>query len=179
MLLIIKYNTYTIMELKITELEDNTSNINMPKNIKLTKQNPKKNQISYDDILSNMGMYVKNGKVHIYAKNETIQNETIQNETIQNETIQNEISSNKTIQHPKINNYIYNKYFKDDSKIKKTNPRVPKNMEEYRNMLKQDDIQRERIKKFKNTKLFLYQNTTVNTSARVTDLNKLFKFPQR
>ena len=161
------------MELNITELEDVTYNksqtpiINAPKTVIFPEQNPKKTKISYDDILSNMGMYVKDGKVHIYAKNEVKQNEVKQNEVKKHQ--------NSNVK----NNYIYNKYFKDDLKPEVGKRRVPKTWDEYRNMLKQDSIQRERIKKFKNTKLFLYQNTTVNTSARVTDLNKLIKFPQR
>ena len=153
------------MELIIDEIEqipENASQINVikntPKMVKFANQEkqPTKNKLSYDDILSNMGMYVKDGKVHTYSKS-----------SLQNQ-VQNQVQNQ---------GYIYNKYFKEDIK-QETIIRVPKNLIEYRNMLIHDILQKERIKRVKHTKILL-PNTNINALGRVTELNKLFKFSQR
>ena len=133
---------------------DNQSQVKPPSQVKP--------QISYDDILSNMGMYVKDGKLHTYSKSSL--------------QVQNQVQNHNIIPEQK-HSYIYNKYFKDDIK-QETSVRVPKSLLEYRNMLIQDILQKERVKRVKSTKILL-PNTNMNTSGRVTDLNKLFKFSHR
>ena len=158
------------MELKINE---HTALTEVPENISQTnviKKNAPKTQVSYDDILSNMGMYVKNGKLHTYSKNQ----------------VQNQVDNEDQVKNVKINpathSYIYNKYFKDEFKPEISKPRVPKNWMEYRKMIMQDILQRERIKKIKSKQILYhnaYTNVNVNVSGHVPDLNKLFKFSQR
>jgi hypothetical protein len=173
------------MELIIDEIEqipENTSQINVikdvPKMVKFANQEKQttKNKLSYDDILSNMGMYVKDGKVHTYSKS-SLQKQ-VQNQGQKQVQNQGQNQGQKQVQNQGQNQgYIYNKYFKEDIK-QETIIRVPKNLIEYRNMLIHDILQKERIKRVKHTKILL-PNTNINALGRVTDLNKLFKFSQR
>lgn len=180
------------MELHISEIEqipENIPKINVikktaPKIVKFDNQSQVKPpsqvkpQISYDDILSNMGMYVKDGKVHTYSKSSLPVPNQVPNlvpNLVPNQ-VPNLVQSHNIIPEQK-HSYIYNKYFKDDIK-QETSVRVPKSLLEYRNMLIQDILQKERVKRVKSTKILL-PNTNMNTSGRVTDLNKLFKFSHR
>lgn len=122
-------------------------------------------KISYDEILSKMGMFVSNGKLHL-----------IDDKNIQ--TQQHSINANNIPN----NSYIYNKYFKDE--IKTDNSiRKPKTLEEYKMMVINDYLQRHRIKQMKTRKL-LMPTSNINmydgSSENFTDLqNKFFNFSKR
>ena len=75
------------------------------------------------------------------------------------------------------NSYIYNKYFKNESNVEQ-GVRVPQTLQEYRNMLIQDIIQKQRIKQVKSTKLMM-PNSNINFARSSGNLNKLFSFSQR
>lgn len=114
-------------------------------------QEPK---ISYDDILNNMGVSVQNGVIH------------------QKQNV-------KYAPEPEIeNSYIHNKYFKDYKQQQQTEIRRPKTIEEYHSMLRDDHIQRQRIKRIKSTKLLIpSMNVCVSDPNTKKELNKLFRFP--
>jgi hypothetical protein len=129
-----------------------------------------KQQLTYDDILSKMGMYVANGQLHLKTG---IQNHA----PSQKSAIKQEIKSDFVPDVSQQNSYIYNKYFKD-SLVKEDNVRVPRNAIEYRNMLINDIVQRARINKIKSKKMML-SNSNIVSSVAQKDLNKLFSFSQR
>lgn len=159
------------MELLTTE---STVAMDNPENIAINVKNKSpKNELSYDDILSNMGMCVKNGKLHLFSKNKEQNKGDKEADEKESEVKNVEINSSQ-------HSYIYKKYFKDEFKQEVSKPRVPKNWIEYRGMLAQDILQRERIKKIK-TKQIFYHNayTNVNGSSYRPDLNKLFNFSHR
>ena len=138
-----------------------------------------KSQISYDDILSKMGMFVANGQLHLLENQpEQIKNQIknqIKTQNNNNKQI-DPVNTVNTVSHQ--NSYIYNKYFSDEVK-QEPNIRVPKNITEYRNMLVYDILQKQRIKQVKSTKLIM-PNSNINyapTSSQ--NLNKLFMFSNR
>jgi hypothetical protein len=158
---------------------------------RVPEQKPK---ISYDDILNKMGMFVSDGKLHlvdnlnpdqlnqINQTNQTKQlNQTKQiNQTKQLNQTKQIIYKEEPVQTgiPQ-NSYIYNKYFSNE-KPEEPSVRVPRNVYEYRNMLIQDIIQKQKIRQMKSTKLIL-PNTNMNFSAgnSPANLNKLFSFSNR
>ena len=155
---------------------------------RVPEQKPK---ISYDDILNKMGMFVSDGKLHLVDNlnpdqlnqiNQTKQPTqlTQQNQTKQLNQTKQIIYKEEPVQtNIPQNSYIYNKYFSNE-KTEEPNIRVPRNVYEYRNMLIQDIIQKQKIKRLKSTKLIL-PNTNMNFSAgnSPANLNKLFSFSNR
>ena len=157
-----------------------------------------KPQISYEDILSKMGMLVSDGKLHLMDRNTLSpqkQQKILQRQY--NSSQSYEQSNNDKIQYqnqiqiqsqqtndtniPK-NSYIYNKYFKNEIQPQ-DNIRRPKTMEEYKQMLLEDFIQKERIKAIKSTKLIMPTSniniSTVNSTNLPMLQNKLFSFSKR
>ena len=136
-----------------------------------------KQQLSYEDIISKMGMVVENGKLHLINNRQTIQN-TKSNRNIQtNQNIQQpdvHVPENQNV--PK-NSYIYNKYFKKEVQQDYSQPRRPMSAIELRNMLIKDILQKHRIKQMKSTKLIM-PTSNINV-ARTGNLNKLFSFSNR
>ena len=146
----------------------------------------KKPQISYDDILSKMGMFVQQGQLHLIEdypqiykqKNDT--NILKQNDNtkkivkIQNNVPQNNVPQNNVPQ----NSYIYNKYFKDQLNIE-PEIRRPTNLIEYRDMLIQNIIQKKRIQQIKSKKLLMPTNNIHMAPTNTSNLDKLFNFSQR
>jgi hypothetical protein len=129
---------------------------------KVPAEQPK---VSYDDILLKMGMFVADGKLHLNPNPNPNPNPNLVEK-------QNMVPDNS---------YIYNKYFSSDLATKEPTVRVPKNLQEYRDMLIHDIIQKKRIKQIKSTKLFLpTQNIhfAPNTNANM-NLNRLFNFSNR
>ena len=157
-----------------------------------------KPQISYDDILSKMGMLVSDGKLHLIDRNTLTpqkQQEILQRqysssqnyEQSNNDKIQNQNQIQGQIQqindtNIQKNSYIYNKYFKNEFQSQ-DNIRRPKTMEEYKKMLLEDFIQRERIKAMKSTKLVMPTSniniSTLNSMSLPMLQNKLFSFSKR
>ena len=138
--------------------------------------NPKP-QISYEDILSKMGMFVSDGKLHLL--------DDVNNEKIKKQ-MKEQIKQNKQ-QHPPIkqpqqnippNSYIYNKYFKEELQPQET-IRKPMTKDEYTKMLLLNLLQRERIKQMKSTKLMMPTSNISMASGNTQNLNKLFQFPKR
>ena len=128
-------------------------------------QPSQKEQLSYDDILSKMGMFVVNGQLHLKG-----------NGTYQTH---NSSTSKMNVQNPQMpeNSYIYNKYFKDAFNGEEE-PRRPTTLLEYRDMLIKDIIQKARIKQIKSKKLIM-PTSNINVASGPSDLNKLFTFSQR
>jgi len=155
-----------------------------------------KPKVSYDDILAKMGMFVSDGKLHLLdgkpkEQVQQIQKQQIQKQQIQKQTYlekeqflrdypkQSHLTSENVYKEPLVqqNSYIYNKYFKNEPNVEQ-GVRVPQTLQEYRNMLIQDIIQKQRIKQVKSTKLMM-PNSNINFARNSGNLNKLFSFSQR
>lgn len=130
------------------------------------QQPPERPKISYEDILSKMGMFVSDGKLHLVDRNSSQPQK------------QQELNSSDTANIPQ-NNYIYNKFFKDELQPQQHSLRQPRTLEEYKRMVVEDYIKRQHIKQMKSTKLIM-PTSNINISARPSaNLNKLFSFPKR
>ena len=157
---------------------------------------PLKPQVTYDDILEKMGMYLFNGKLHktdynqnqnqnqnqnyIRNNNSNIVNRESfnpgRNSYIQKRMNQSEepVQDQSGLQ----NSYIYNKYFKGKEQSE-DKVRRPLTLMEYRRMILNDIIQKRRIRQIKSTKLML-PSSNINFSSRNSgDMNKLFNFSRR
>ena len=132
---------------------------------------PTKPQVSYDDILNKLGMFVANGKLHLLDGQQ-------QPPSNRAEVPKPHVSNpNPT---PNQNTYIYNKYFQnnqyDQNQGIEQRPMTPL---EYRDMLIKNIIQKHKIKQMKSTKLVM-PNSNINfASGPTSNLNKLFGFSQR
>lgn len=131
--------------------------------------NPKpRPQISYDDILLKMGMFVSEGKLHLIGNTSGSGPQEI------SKNVPQEISRNI----PQ-NSYIYNKYFKEQLQ-NDTNIQRPKTKHEYKMMLLQQILQKQRIKQMKSTKLIMpTTNINISSGRSSANLNKLFTFPKK
>ena len=132
-----------------------------------------KPQISYDDILNKMGMFVANGKLHLLDGQQQIPKKTLSNRS---EVPKPQVSNPD----PNQNSYIYNKYFQNSQYNQgieqEQRPMTPI---EYRDMLINNIIQKHKIKQMKSTKLIM-PNSNINFAPGPTaNLNKLFGFSQR
>lgn len=156
-----------------------------------------KPQISYDDILTKMGMFVVNGKLHLIEDNNKLKQELINNQTnksaIMNQNMNQNMSQNnynQTNKSPIINqnmnqninqnNYIYNKYFKGELQ-QEENVKRPMTLMEYRRKLIIDVLQKKRINQIKSTKL-LFPTSNINISGgsrNPQEMNKLFNFSKK
>jgi len=162
------------------------------------KQPTKKKKVSFDDILSNMNLVVNQKGVLQFMQ--PLQNEEYyQEQPYQQQPYQQQ--QFQPIQQPGIqqpyqeyvaqqlakqqqapidpavkNSFLYNKYFKDykDATTYEPEIRVPKTMEEYRQMLIDDKIkelqQRKRIAEIKSTKLMFTTNVS-NQSNTIRPTN--------
>ncbi len=156
---------------------------NKPMHQSIPKQNAKisrpqtpiqKPKISYEDILSKMGMLVSDGKLHLVDRNTLTTQQ--QNEILSlHEPQYINPNPNPNLQE---NNYIYNKYFKDEIKTE-PNIRKPRSLHEYKMMLVDNYLQMHQIKQTKSTKLMM-PTTNINiSSGNSSNFNKLFHFPKR
>jgi hypothetical protein len=183
------------MELNISELDDNMYD-QIPENrpikvVKKTNTNTQvptksaikkvvrphvpeqKPKVSYDDILSKMGMFVSNGQLHLLDEAPIKQQQPKQpKQQLKQQPKQQ--SKQQPITTPQ-NSYIYNKYF-SNGQSENTGPRVPKTLQEYRNMLLQDIIQKQRIKQIKSTKLIMPSSNINFAPYSSQNMNKLFSF---
>lgn len=137
-------------------------------NAKVVRQHtpPNTQKISYEDILSKMGMLVSNGKLHLVDRN-TLHSQKQQN--IDNTQPEDGIRQNS---------YIYNKLFKDEAPHQNV-VRRPKTLQEYKKMLFEDYIQRHKIKQIKSTKLIMPTSNINFSAGNSANLNKLFNFSKR
>ena len=183
------------MELNISELDDNmydqipenrpiklVKNTNVPTKSAIKKvvrphvpeQKPK---ISYDDILSKMGMFVSNGQLHLLDEQPQKVQQQIMKQMPQQQQ-QQHIQNINPISTPQ-NSYIYNKYFSNETQNANVGPRVPQSLKEYRNMLVQDLIQKQKIKQIKSTKLIMPSSNIHFAPYSSQNMNKLFSFSNR
>ena len=156
-------------------------------NIKIQQISPKKNanilkaqtikeesNITYEDIIDRMGMYVLNGKLHL-KENSTNNLNSGQNITNAN------INSNQYFNNDNTYSYIHNKYFKDYMKPEEQEFNL-QNPVEYRNFLIKQIIHNYRLKKqIKSKKIYIPGEGSFNISSNIdiSNLNKLFNFSKR
>ena len=183
-------NSFSTKVIKNVHFEDNQkpTHQSIPKvNAKMIRPkmpNPTP-KISYEDILSKMGMFVSDGKLHLVDRN-TLTSEKqkelmdYQRNIKQNEphvTKQNEPHANN--QNVPQNSYIYNKLFKDQIQPQIT-VRKPKTIQEYKRMLVQDYLIREKNKQIKSTKLIMpTSNINISDGNSRGLQNRLFSFSKR
>ena len=184
------------MELNISELDDNMYD-QIPENrpikvVKKTNTNvtgptksaikkvvrphvpEQKPKISYDDILSKMGMFVADGQLHLLDEHPKQVQQQIMKQQQQQQPIQN-ITPISTPQ----NSYIYNKYFSNETQNANIGPRVPRSLQEYRHMLVQDIVQKQRVRQIKSTKLIMPNSNIHFAPYSSHNMNKLFSFSNR
>jgi len=149
---------------------------------------PKKKKVSFDDILSNMNIVVnQKGVLQFMQPSPALQEQMYQEQPQQmyqeqpqqmyqqpyQEYVAQQVA--KKQQQPPLdptikNSFLYNKYFKDYKDVTNVQPevRVPKTMEEYKQMLLDDRIkaieQKKRISQIKSTKL-LFTSNVPNANA--------------
>jgi len=132
------------MEMKIQEIENKT---------------PKKRQISYDDLLSNMGFKLNNGKLELYNK-KIQENQYTQSQYTQSQYTQSQYRQTQ------------------DTQIKQAQPMTK---QQYKQLLRLQYIQnvkeKERINNIKSKKL-LFSNplTLQNINQSLSIPNKFFHF---
>jgi hypothetical protein len=143
---------------------------------------PEKPKMSYEDILSKMGMFVAEGKLHLMEDNkqqyqqQQYQQQQYQQQQYQQQHQQQQSKYNIDQNIPQ-NSYIYNKYFQNKTETT-NNIRRPLSLKEYRNMLILDALQKQKIKQIKSTKLIM-PTSNINLAGGSANLNKLFTFSQR
>ena len=138
------------------------------------QQKPK---VSYDDILSKMGMFVAEGQLHLLDNQPPEVQEQIRHQ-IKKTKVTEEYMQPVEQQAPQ-NSYIYNKYFSNEMQNTGAGPRVPRNLQEYRDMLMQDFIQKQRIRQMKSTKLIMPTSNINIAPYSSNNMNKLFSFSNR
>ena len=191
------------MQLNICELDENDGENNelmessfeqIPENIvpikkKVTQSILKKNvrqqtplqkpKISYEDILSKMGMFVSDGKLHLVDRNsvsfqeqeqeQVVKNQVVKNQVVKNQVVKN-IPQNQVIQ----NSYIHNKYFKNELQPQNTiSP--PKTLQEYKKRVIENYIERLRIKQIKSKKMIMPTSNISMATGNSSNLNRLFR----
>jgi hypothetical protein len=137
---------------------------------KQIKNQSKKKKVSFDDILSNMNIVVNpNGVLQFMQPSPALQEQIYPNQEYQQpyqEYVAKQVEKKKQQPlYPSVkNSFLYNKYFKDykDTTSYQPEVRVPKTMEEYKQMLLEDRIksieQKKRISEIKSKKLFFTSN---------------------
>jgi hypothetical protein len=147
--------------------------------------NSKKKKVSFNEILSNMNIVVNEQgvlqfmqpshalKEQIYPQYQDTQQQPYQ------EYVAKQVEKNqKQPLDPSVkNSFLYNKYFKDYKDVTNVQPeiRVPKTIEEYKQMLLDDKIkrieQKKRISQIKSTKLLFTTNADSQGVIRPTKNN--------
>jgi len=142
------------------------------------KMSPQSPKISYEDILSKMGMFVSNGKLHLLDRN-ALTPEQYKNLLDDNNKKTENQSHTDDRQNIPQNSYIYNKLFKDQIQPQNI-VRKPKTLEEYKRMLVEDYLKRERIKQIKSTRLIMpTSNINISVGNSTQLQNKLFSLSKR
>ena len=169
------------MQLNITEYDNDTDNYDNVNNIEENANHPPnkiepKKQISYEDILNKMNMYISNGKLYQNVNGNTTNNNKYNQQTQPQQT---QLQTQAHPQNIPQNSYIYNKYFSNEQTQQPT-IRKPKTLQEYKRMLLQDAIQRQRIKQLKSKQIMIPStNIHFSQSSHQANLNKLFHFSTR
>jgi hypothetical protein len=147
-----------------------------------------KSQISYDDILTKLGMFVADGRLHLLENQTEQTKQQIKQQYSNKKQLSQQQQSNQQYQKQnqpsqqnqpyQQNSYIYNKYFSNETQDT-PHIRVPKNVTEYKNMLISDLLQKQKIKQIKSTKLIM-PNSNINYAPNTSrNLNQLFTFSNR
>jgi len=165
------------MQLNIYELNENHAEYRennelieplfeeMPENTISIKKNVNKPKISYEDILSKMGMFVSDGKLHLVDKKSV---------SFKNDA---EGTENQVITNIPQNSYIHNKYFKNELQVQNTIvPAPPKTLQEYKKRVLENYIERLRINQIKSKKLLMPTSNISMATGNSSNLNKFFKF---
>ena len=158
-----------------------------------------KSKISYDDILTNMGMYLEDGKLRLIGSKHS-QNQSAPLTQAPYQSEQNQSSNpvtkpankplQQSVQKPlqqsaqnqsleQNNSYIYQKYFKNGATEQTQDIRRPQTILEYRDMLIANIIQKYKIKQIKSSKLIMPTSNINFAQGPSGNLNKLFSFSQR
>lgn len=137
-------NPYDTFDYNSYETQNNNNYWEQNLKKETVENKPKKKKVSFDDILSNMNLVVNNQGILQYMMPIQQDNQYTQDYN-QTQYQYNPNEFNKKIEpiDPSVkHSYIYNKYFKDynDQTGQKTGPRVPKTIEEYKQMLLDDKI---------------------------------------
>ena len=163
------------MDIKFTEIDNFTDDLNKPKYWEQQTQKKvevqKKKKVTFDDILINMNLTVnQNGVLQSMAP---LQQEQYQ----ENYVVKNQDPLDPSVKH----SYIFNKYFKDyrDANDKPViEKKVPKTIEEYKQMVLEERIkriqERNRIAQIKSTKMLFtsHPNMSENINHRVIKSSK-------
>ena len=143
-------------------------------------------QISYEDIMSKMGMFVADGKLHLMDNNpqgyQQIKNQQQQHNQQHNQhhNQHHNQQHNQQQNQPNIpqNSYIYNKLFKEE--LRPQNEfRRPMTAQEYKIKVLKNFIQSQRIREMKSRKLLMPTSNINISSGNSGNLNKLFNFSKR
>jgi len=133
----------------------------------------KQPQISYEDIMAKMGMFVANGKLHLMDNNPQGYQQ-IKNIQQQQQQKQQQQSNTNIPQ----NSYIYNKYFKEELHPQ-NEIRRPMTVHEYKRKVLENFMQRQRINQIKSRKLLMPTENINMSAVNSANLNKLFRFSKR
>ena len=187
-------NSFSTKVIKNVHFEDNQkpTHQSIPKvNAKMVRPkipNPTP-KISYEDILSKMGMFVSDGKLHLVDRNSlTPEKHKELLDYQRNKQYQTQPPNNHNVQPPNThfvqpldnqNSYIYNKLFKDQIQPQIT-VRKPKTIQEYKRMLVEDYLMRERNKQIKSTKLIMpTSNINISDGSSRGLPNRFFSLSKR
>ncbi len=139
-------------------------------------QQTKKKKVSFNDILTNMNLVVnKKGVLQFMKPTQEPQQQDYQYEE-QYYQQQYAQPQQQPVEPSVKHSYIYNKYFKDYADVSAPAPerRVPKTIEEYNQMVREDRIkrieERKRISEIKSTKL-MFTTTPDNHVGQVNPRN--------
>jgi hypothetical protein len=141
-------------------------------------------QISYEDIMSKMGMFVADGKLHLMDNNpqgyQQIKNYHQQNNQQNNQqhNQQHNQQNQQNQQNIPQNSYIYNKLFKEELRPQ-NEIRRPMTAQEYKIKVLKNFIQSQRIREMKSRKLLMPTSNINISSGNSGNLNKLFNFSKR
>ena len=143
-------------------------------------------QISYEDIMSKMGMFVADGKLHLMDNNPQGYQQIKNYQQQQNQQQQNQQQQNQQQQYNQPNNqqnipqnsYIYNKLFKEELRPQ-NEIRRPMTAQEYKRKVLENFIQSQRIREMKSRKLLMPTSNINISSGNSGNLNKLFNFSKR
>ena len=127
-----------------------------------TNTSIKNSELTYNDLLENMGLCLINNELHVLNNSNNDKSNDKSNDVIKN-------------------SYIYNKLFKNEINNDNTPTiLVPKNLLEYRNMLLKNIIQQEKNKRSKSRNLIIQTHDNININInKHTSSNKLFNFSNR
>jgi hypothetical protein len=132
-------------------------------------------QISYEDIMSKMGMFVADGKLHLMDNNPQGYQQIKNNQQQQQNQPNNQPNNQQNIPQ---NSYIYNKLFKEELRPQNEIGR-PMTAQEYKRKVLENFIQSQRIREMKSRKLLMPTSNINISSGNSGNLNKLFNFSKR